>query len=88
VADLDGALADDAAVPARDWEHGLIAWARDKLAHGEENIHAQARDRLDRALLQAALAHTGGRRTEAATRLGLGRNTLTRKLGSGRKPRR
>jgi len=87
-ADLDGALADDAAVPSRDWEHGLIAWARDKLAHGEENIHAQARDRLDRALLQAALAHTGGRRTEAATRLGLGRNTLTRKLGSGRKPRR
>ena len=75
-------------MPARDWEHGLIAWARDKLAHGEENIHAQARDRLDRALLQAALAHTGGRRTEAATRLGLGRNTLTRKLGSGRKPRR
>jgi two-component system nitrogen regulation response regulator GlnG len=87
VADLDGALTDDAIVPGRDWENGLIAWARDKLAHGEENIHAQARDRLDRALLQAALAHTGGRRTEAATRLGLGRNTLTRKLGSGRKPR-
>ena len=39
------------------------------------------------ALLEAALAHTGGRRSEAATRLGLGRNTLTRKLGPGRKRR-
>ena len=31
--------------------------------------------------------HTGGRRSEAAARLGLGRNTLTRKLGTRRKRR-
>ena len=48
---------------------------------------AQARERFDRALLEAALEHTGGRRAEAAARLGLGRNTLTRKLGPGRKRR-
>jgi two-component system nitrogen regulation response regulator GlnG len=88
-ADLSGALsAGDVAAGAQGWESGLAAWARAKLAQGEEGIHAQARERLDRALLEAALAHTGGRRTEAAMRLGMGRNTLTRKLGPGRKPRR
>ncbi|HCU54101.1 MAG TPA: nitrogen regulation protein NR(I), partial [Gammaproteobacteria bacterium] len=35
---------------------------------------------FERILLQAALAHTGGRKQEAAVRLGWGRNTLTRKL--------
>jgi len=38
-------------------------------------------------LLDAALAHTGGQRGEAASKLGLGRNTLTRKIGTARKPR-
>ncbi|HSM10644.1 MAG TPA: nitrogen regulation protein NR(I) [Lysobacter sp.] len=63
-----------------DWEAALAAWARAQLALGAEGLHAQARERLDRALLEAALEHTGGRRAEAAARLGLGRNTLTRKL--------
>ena len=37
------------------------------------------------ALLEAALQITHGRRAEAAARLGMGRNTLTRKLGAGRR---
>ncbi|WP_394539186.1 nitrogen regulation protein NR(I) [Lysobacter enzymogenes] len=86
--DLDEALG---AEPARgdgageEWEALLSAWVRAQLADGRANLHADARERFDRALLEAALAHTGGRRTEAAARLGLGRNTLTRKLGPGRK---
>ena len=72
------------AVAEHDWDTRLAAWARAQLASGAASIHAQARERLDRALLEAALAHTGGRRSEAASRLGLGRNTLTRKLGPGR----
>ncbi|MFD0739583.1 nitrogen regulation protein NR(I) [Lysobacter koreensis] len=67
-----------------DWDIQLAAWARAQLALGCDAIHAQARARFDRALLEAALEHTGGRRAEAAARLGLGRNTLTRKLGPGR----
>jgi len=35
---------------------------------------------FERALILRALAHTGGRRIEAAHLLGLGRNTLTRKI--------
>ncbi|RDZ26718.1 nitrogen regulation protein NR(I) [Lysobacter silvisoli] len=86
-ADLDEVLA--ASGPARaaddDWDARLSAWARAQLAEGAQDLHAHARERFDRALLEAALEHTGGRRTEAAARLGLGRNTLTRKLGTGRK---
>ena len=89
-AEIDEALAAKPALPADDataWESALAAWARAQLAKGNEGIHGEARERLDRILLEAALAHTGGRRSEAAVRLGLGRNTLTRKLGPGRKRR-
>jgi len=88
LADLDGALSSTPSVtPAEDWEAGLAAWARAQLSAGTDGLHAQARERLDRVLLDAALAHTGGHRSEAANRLGLGRNTITRKLASTR-PRR
>jgi len=89
--DLDEALA---ATPGKDdahdagdddWDRRLAAWARAQLELGRDDIHAQARERFERALFDAALEHTGGRRTEAASRLGLGRNTLTRKLGPGRR---
>ena len=71
-----------------DWETALGDWARIRLDAGDRNLHADARARFDHALFDAALAHTGGHRSEAAAKLGLGRNTLTRKLGPGRKPRR
>lgn len=72
---------------AGEWDALLGQWARARLAEGAEDLHAQARARLDTSLLEAALQFTNGRRAEAAARLGLGRNTLTRKLGSGRKRR-
>lgn len=34
----------------------------------------------ERILITRALAHTDGRRIEAANQLGMGRNTLTRKI--------
>ena len=85
-ADLDGAL-QSGTQDDDGWEASLKRWARAQLAAGIDDLHASARERFDRALLEAALEHTGGRRTEAATRLGLGRNTLTRKLGTSRKRR-
>jgi two-component system, NtrC family, nitrogen regulation response regulator GlnG len=70
------------------WEAALGDWARARLDAGDHDLHADARARFDQVLFDAALAHTGGHRSEAAAKLGLGRNTLTRKLGSARKPRR
>ena len=71
---------------AEDWTQPLTAWARTALDAGERDIHAQAKQRFEQALLAAALEHTNGHRQQAAERLGLGRNTLTRKLGRKHDP--
>jgi two-component system nitrogen regulation response regulator GlnG len=87
-ADLDGMLGTVTAPRAAgDWESALADWARARLAAGAADLHADARARLEQVLFDAALAHTGGHRGEAAARLGLGRNTLTRRLGGERKRR-
>ena len=71
-----------------DWTDALRDWALAALAEGEENIHARARDALDQTLLQASLQANEGHRQHAAQALGVGRNTLTRKLGASRTRRR
>lgn len=63
-----------------DWRDALADWARAELEAGIGDIHARALAHLDQTLLRTALTHTGGRRAEAAAALGIGRNTLTRKL--------
>jgi len=92
VEDLDGIQAPVAALPPSsagpaEWDRQLGQWALACLQAGARDLHAEARDRFDQALLGAALQHTGGRRTEAASLLGVGRNTVTRKLGPGRRRR-
>ncbi len=69
-----------------DWETALRRWADAQLDAGSSQLHAQASERMEQVLFEAALAATGGNRQQAAARLGLGRNTLTRKLGTS-KPR-
>jgi len=61
------------------------------LNRGESGIIDGLTRDFEKTLITKALAHTGGRRIEAANLLGLGRNTLTRKiqelgLGSEKEP--
>ncbi|MGA0588498.1 nitrogen regulation protein NR(I) [Dyella sp. KRB-257] len=70
-----------------DWTHALRDWAEQALSRGEADIHARAREALDHTLMQAALRAHDNHRQHAAAALGVGRNTLTRKLGASR-PRR
>src|SRR5690606_16853333 len=82
--EIDAALGSRrAATVAVDWEAALTDWTRGQLDAGAADIHARARERFDQVLLQTALEHTDGHRGEAAARLGVGRNTLARKLKPG-----
>jgi|GEM_PF-5447661 len=47
---------------------------------GEQDILDNRAKDFERILITKALQHTGGRRIEAAHQLGIGRNTLTRKI--------
>jgi two-component system nitrogen regulation response regulator GlnG len=67
-----------------DWMQALAQETAAALAQGNSDVHAQLRERFDRVLLETALEHTAGHRQHAAEILGLGRNTLTRKLGASR----
>ena len=62
------------------WEAELRRWAQGRLAQGEGGLLEDALPLLERTLVETALAHTGGRRQDAARLLGWGRNTLTRKV--------
>jgi two-component system, NtrC family, nitrogen regulation response regulator GlnG len=88
VGDLPPSIVDAGARDAEiDWTLGLRAWAEHALANGETGIHATALAAFERVLLDAALTAQRGHRQNAAKVLGLGRNTITRKLGSSRKKR-
>ena len=63
-----------------DWEDQLKNTVEQRLARGEDEIFKGINDSFERILIEAALKHAGGRKQDAARKLGWGRNTLTRKL--------
>ncbi len=69
-----------AAADATDWESALEAEVNRLLARGIGDIHGVLSQTFERILISRALAHTAGRRIEAANALGIGRNTITRKI--------
>ncbi|MDH4094000.1 MAG: nitrogen regulation protein NR(I) [Betaproteobacteria bacterium] len=69
-----------AAIAASDWVAALEQEAERRLARGETGILDALSRQLERSLIQRALARTAGRRIEAAQLLGMGRNTITRKI--------
>ena len=66
--------------PPQSWIAALEREAELALNRGEQSIMPEMTRQFERALILKALAHTGGRRIEASHLLGMGRNTLTRKI--------
>ena len=62
------------------WELGLAADATALLAAERNDVWDELSRRFESRLILAALAVTRGRRIEAAHKLGIGRNTITRKI--------
>lgn len=66
--------------PRENWQAGLEAEAMSLLASGRVDVWDEMTRRFEASLIQTALAHTRGRRIDAAHKLGIGRNTITRKI--------
>jgi two-component system nitrogen regulation response regulator GlnG len=83
IADLPAEWRDEAGTTSivnGDWSSALAQQAATALQRGDERIMDTLTAEFERTLILQALHHTGGRRIEAATLLGIGRNTLTRKI--------
>lgn len=63
-----------------DWLSHLGAEMSMRLSRGDSRILDEITPAFERVVIERALAHTGGKRIEAAELLGWGRNTLTRKI--------
>jgi two-component system nitrogen regulation response regulator GlnG len=62
------------------WESGLESEAMELLLAGRHDVWEELTRRFESRLILTALANTRGRRIEAAQKLGIGRNTITRKI--------
>jgi two-component system nitrogen regulation response regulator GlnG len=69
-----------AAAAVQSWVTVLEKEVETLLNRGDSAIMDELTRQFEKALIVRALAHTGGRRIEASQLLGLGRNTLTRKI--------
>jgi two-component system nitrogen regulation response regulator GlnG len=69
-----------AASAAADWVAALEQEVERRLGRGETGLLDSLSRQFERSLIAKALARTGGRRIEAANLLGMGRNTITRKI--------
>ncbi|MDG0023953.1 nitrogen regulation protein NR(I) [Trinickia sp. Y13] len=67
-------------VPVSVWESGLRAEVARMLRENTVDVMDELARRFEAAVIREALDFTRGRKVEAAERLGIGRNTITRKI--------
>jgi two-component system, NtrC family, nitrogen regulation response regulator GlnG len=80
-ADLPETLFDTQPVHSdADWTQAMARWVDQRLANDEKGLWQDACDQIERILIEQALSHSQNHRQHAAAALGIGRNTLTRKL--------
>jgi two-component system nitrogen regulation response regulator GlnG len=80
VKDLPPELRAEVTPVAASWVAALEKEVEMQLNRGDTGVMDELSRRFEKALIVKALAYTGGRRIEASQLLGLGRNTLTRKI--------
>ena len=66
--------------PGDDWQTGFSQWLSEIYQSKSENMLEIIEPTLDKVMIDFALEKTGGKKQEAAKVLGLGRNTLTKKI--------
>ena len=66
--------------PGDDWQSGFSQWLSEIYQSKAENMLEIIEPALDKVMIDFALEKTGGKKQEAAKVLGLGRNTLTKKI--------
>ena len=66
--------------PAPDWAASLSQEVERRLRSGEQDLMDAMSRRFEAVMIGTALRLSHGRRIEAAAKLGLGRNTITRKI--------
>ncbi len=64
----------------QDWLTQLTAEVERRLKAGTPDVMDALAREFEATVIRTALKHTHGRRIDAATRLGVGRNTITRKI--------
>ena len=62
------------------WEKRLEETVRKMLGDGKNELMNELGATFERILIKTALSYTRGRKNEAAVLLGIGRNTITRKI--------
>ncbi|MDD5176921.1 MAG: nitrogen regulation protein NR(I) [Sterolibacterium sp.] len=80
IADLPVELREQPAEIPQDWLNGLAAEADRLIMASSGEVYEKLVRDFERTLILRALAASGGRRVEAAQLLGIGRNTITRKI--------
>jgi two-component system nitrogen regulation response regulator GlnG len=69
-----------APAPGAAWENGLRTEVARLLRENAPDVMDELSRRFEAAVIREALDFTRGRKVEAAERLGIGRNTITRKI--------
>lgn len=80
VSPSDGVVVAPAPVAETSWVSLLEAEAAQMLAKEQPEVMDILGRQFEAALIKIALKHTHGRKNDAAVRLGIGRNTITRKI--------
>jgi two-component system nitrogen regulation response regulator GlnG len=80
VGDFPPELRENSSSTEADWLAALASETERRLMRGETNLMETLSKGFEKTLIAKALARTAGRRIEAANLLGIGRNTITRKI--------